>query len=162
MFNDYYFRNKSSIIDVRLGYVQTSENNEILKVKLGWSRSSQLLQRVAFLACFTLSLLLSIDIFNFIVCCCWWFCCCLFAFNLFHCSCSGSSMYFTFLLLLLLLLVYQNFAVYVATVYQNHIIHLLSLLCIYSCSYFVCTVFPIQVIVVAIFMIQHQFFQFGC
>ena len=46
--------------------------------------------------CFMLSLLLSIGIFNFIVCCCW-FCFFYYSFfNLFYCRCSGSSMYFTF------------------------------------------------------------------
>ena len=41
----YYFCNKSSIIDVRLGHIQASENFEIFKVKLSWN---QLLQRMAF------------------------------------------------------------------------------------------------------------------
>ena len=41
----YYFLNKNSNIDVR----QVSENVEIFKVKLRWSKSLQLLQRVAFL-----------------------------------------------------------------------------------------------------------------
>ena len=45
----YYFRNMSSIIDVRLGYICASENIEIFKVKLSCSKSSRLLQRVAFL-----------------------------------------------------------------------------------------------------------------
>ena len=45
----YYFRNKSSITDVRLGYIQASENIEIFKVKLRWSKPSLLLQRVVFL-----------------------------------------------------------------------------------------------------------------
>ena len=39
----------SSITDVRLGYIKASENIETLKVKLRWSKSSRLLQRVAFL-----------------------------------------------------------------------------------------------------------------
>ena len=38
---------KSSIIDVRLGYIQASENIEILKEKLSWSKLSRLLQRIA-------------------------------------------------------------------------------------------------------------------
>ena len=45
----YYFCNKISIIDVQLGYIQTSKNIEIFNVKLRWSKSSRLLQRVAFL-----------------------------------------------------------------------------------------------------------------
>ena len=49
----YYFRNKSSIIDVRLSYIYASENIEIFKVKLNWRKSSRLLQRVAFLVEFT-------------------------------------------------------------------------------------------------------------
>ena len=44
-----FFRNISSIIDLRLGYIQASENIEIFKVKLGWSKSSRLLQHIAFL-----------------------------------------------------------------------------------------------------------------
>ena len=43
----YYFRNKSSIIDARLG--KASKNIEIFKVKLGWSKSSWLFQCVGFL-----------------------------------------------------------------------------------------------------------------
>ena len=39
----YYFCNKVSTIDLRLGYI------EIFKVKLRWSKSSWLLQRIAFL-----------------------------------------------------------------------------------------------------------------
>ena len=39
--------NKSSIIDVQLGYIQAFNNIEIFKVKLRWSKSSQLLQGVA-------------------------------------------------------------------------------------------------------------------
>ena len=45
----YYFYNTSSIIDVWVGYIKASENNEIFKVKLRWSKSSRLLQRIAFL-----------------------------------------------------------------------------------------------------------------
>ena len=45
----YFFRNISSIIDVRLSYILASENIETFKVKLRWSKSSGLLQRVAFL-----------------------------------------------------------------------------------------------------------------
>ena len=41
----YFFRNKSSIIDVQLGYMQTLENIEIFQVKLRWSKPSRLLQR---------------------------------------------------------------------------------------------------------------------
>ena len=48
----YYLRNISSIIDFRLGYVWVSENIENLKVKLSWSKSLRLLQRVAFLDLF--------------------------------------------------------------------------------------------------------------
>ena len=44
----YYFCNKSSIIDTRLGYIQASENIEVFKVKLSWIKSSRLLQRIAF------------------------------------------------------------------------------------------------------------------
>ena len=44
----YYFRNKSSIIDIQLGYIQVLENIEMFKVKLRWSKSLRLLQRVAF------------------------------------------------------------------------------------------------------------------
>ena len=44
-----YFRNISSIIDLRLGYIWASENIDIFKVKLRWSKSSRLLQRIAFL-----------------------------------------------------------------------------------------------------------------
>ena len=42
-----YFRNISSIIDLRLGYIYVSENIEIFKGKLRWSKSSRLLQRIA-------------------------------------------------------------------------------------------------------------------
>ena len=45
----YYIRNKSSITDVWLGYVLASENIEIFKAKLRWSKSSRLLKHVAFL-----------------------------------------------------------------------------------------------------------------
>ena len=45
----YYFRNKSSIIDVQLGYIKTSKNIEVFNVKLRQSKSSRLLQRLAFL-----------------------------------------------------------------------------------------------------------------
>ena len=45
----YYFGNKSFIIDIRLGYIQVSENIEIFKLKLMLSKSSQLSQRVVFL-----------------------------------------------------------------------------------------------------------------
>ena len=44
----YYFNNKSSFINVRLGYIQVSKNIEIFKVKLRYSKLSRLLQRVAF------------------------------------------------------------------------------------------------------------------
>ena len=44
-----YFRNKNSIIKVKLGYIQVFENIEIFKVKLRWSKSSRLLQRLVFL-----------------------------------------------------------------------------------------------------------------
>ena len=36
-------------MDVRLGYIEASENIEIFKVKLRWSKLLRLLQRVAFL-----------------------------------------------------------------------------------------------------------------
>ena len=45
----YYYRKKISIIDVQLGHVQAFENIEIFKVKLRWSKSSTLLQRIPFL-----------------------------------------------------------------------------------------------------------------
>ena len=48
----YYFRNKSSIIDVWLGNILASKYIEIFKVKLRWSKTSQLLQGVAFLVKF--------------------------------------------------------------------------------------------------------------
>ena len=44
-----HFRNISSIIDLRLGYIWVSENVDIFKVKLKWSNSSRLLQRIALL-----------------------------------------------------------------------------------------------------------------
>ena len=50
----YCFCNKSSITDVRLGYIWATENIEIFKVKLLWSKLSWLLQRVAFLVCYLL------------------------------------------------------------------------------------------------------------
>ena len=46
----YYFCNKSSIADVRLGYIYATKNIEIFKVKVRWRKSLRLLQRVAFLA----------------------------------------------------------------------------------------------------------------
>ena len=45
----YYFRNISPTIDVWLCYIWASENIDIFKVKLNWSKSSRLLQRVVFL-----------------------------------------------------------------------------------------------------------------
>ena len=48
------FRNKSSIIDVQLGYIQAFKNIEIFKVKQRWSKSSRLLQHAAFLVLFIL------------------------------------------------------------------------------------------------------------
>ena len=42
----YYLCNKSSIIEIWLNYMQASENIEIFKVKLSWSKLSWLLQRV--------------------------------------------------------------------------------------------------------------------
>ena len=45
----YYLRNKSFIVDVRLSYIYASENIAIFKVKLKWSKSLRLLQRVEFL-----------------------------------------------------------------------------------------------------------------
>ena len=49
LFRVFYFCSKSFIIDVWLSYVQASEDIEIFKVKVRWSKSSQLLQRIAFL-----------------------------------------------------------------------------------------------------------------
>ena len=51
----YYFRNKSYIIDVQLGYIQAFENIEIFKLKLRWSKSSRLLKCVAFLVSFEIT-----------------------------------------------------------------------------------------------------------
>ena len=48
-FTAYYFLNKNSIIDVRLGYIYVSRNIEIFKMKLRWIKSLWLLQCVAFL-----------------------------------------------------------------------------------------------------------------
>ena len=48
----YYFRKKISTIDVRLGYIQTSKNIDILIVNLRPSKSSRLLEHVAFLVIF--------------------------------------------------------------------------------------------------------------
>ena len=45
----YYFRNKSSVIDIRLGSIKIYENIEIFNVKLRLSKTSRLLERVAFL-----------------------------------------------------------------------------------------------------------------
>ena len=42
------FLQNSSIIDVRLSYIEASENIEIFKEKLSWSKLSRLLQRTAF------------------------------------------------------------------------------------------------------------------
>ena len=42
------FLQNSSIIDVRLSYIEASENIEIFKEKLSWSKLSRLLQRIAF------------------------------------------------------------------------------------------------------------------
>ena len=50
----YFFHNKSSIIDVQLGYVQVSENVKFFKAKLRWSKSSRLLQSLAILVRFWL------------------------------------------------------------------------------------------------------------
>ena len=44
---------KTSIIDVRLGYIQASENIEIFKEKLSWSKLLRSLQRIAF-SCYLL------------------------------------------------------------------------------------------------------------
>ena len=46
---DYFFFNKSLIIEVRLGCIYASENIEIFKLEPRWSKSSLLLQRMAFL-----------------------------------------------------------------------------------------------------------------
>ena len=48
-----YIGNKNSIIDVRLVYTHVFEKIEIFKVKLTSSKSSRLLQRVAFLVYFS-------------------------------------------------------------------------------------------------------------
>ena len=42
------FLQKSFIIDVRLGYIQASENIDIFNERLSWSKLSRLLQRIAF------------------------------------------------------------------------------------------------------------------
>ena len=42
------FLQKNSIIEVRLAYIYASENIEIFKEKLIWSKLSRLLQRIAF------------------------------------------------------------------------------------------------------------------
>ena len=47
--NDFIFSQLGSITDLRLGYILASEKIEIFKVKLRWSKSSRLLQRIAFL-----------------------------------------------------------------------------------------------------------------
>ena len=59
---DYYICNKSSIIDVRLGYIKASENFEISKPKVRYSKSSRLLQRIAF-SC----LVNCFELFNFLM-----------------------------------------------------------------------------------------------
>ena len=46
--NDLLFSQKNSIIDFRLGSKEAFENNKNLKTKLRWSKSSSLLQRLAF------------------------------------------------------------------------------------------------------------------
>ena len=51
----YYLLNKGFIIDVGLGYTYASESIEIFKGKLRWSKSSWLLQRIAFIVYFALS-----------------------------------------------------------------------------------------------------------
>ena len=57
------FLQKSSIIDVRLG----SENIEVFKEKLGWSKLSRLLQRIAFsCSVFNIINITSYEIYNFI------------------------------------------------------------------------------------------------
>ena len=61
----YYFCNKSSITDVRLTYTQASENIEISKVRLSSSKSSRLLQRIAF-SCSKLEINLFFKIEGFI------------------------------------------------------------------------------------------------
>ena len=42
------FLQKGSIIDVQLGYIHASENFEVFKEKLSWSKLSRFLQRIAF------------------------------------------------------------------------------------------------------------------
>ena len=46
--NNLFFSQKNFIIDARLGSKEASKTNEILKTKLKWSKSSWLLQRLAF------------------------------------------------------------------------------------------------------------------
>ena len=46
--NDLLFSPKNSIIDFRLGSKEAFENNKNLKTKLRWSKSSWLLQLLAF------------------------------------------------------------------------------------------------------------------
>ena len=42
-------------MDVQLGYIQASKNIEFFKVKLSWSKSLRLLQRIAF-SCFRIKI----------------------------------------------------------------------------------------------------------
>ena len=52
---------KDYIIDVQRGYILASENIEIFKVKLRWSKLSRLLQRVAFFLYISFKTLLTDD-----------------------------------------------------------------------------------------------------
>ena len=63
----YYFCNKSFIIDIQLGYIQTSKNIEILKVMLRWSKSLWLLQHVAFLVFYCSTTFCNINFFKYLM-----------------------------------------------------------------------------------------------
>ena len=61
MFNSMFDELKDYIIDVQQGYILASENIEIFKVKLRWSKLSRLLQRVAFFLYISFKTLLTDD-----------------------------------------------------------------------------------------------------
>ena len=61
MFNSMFDELKDYIIDVQRGYILASENIEIFKVKLRWSKLSRLLQRVAFFLYISFKTLLTDD-----------------------------------------------------------------------------------------------------
>ena len=65
----YHFCNKSSIIDVWLGYILASKSIEMFKVKLSWSKSSQLLQRRAFSCFFWILSPIKMKFGQILVCC---------------------------------------------------------------------------------------------